>query len=192
MDEIRKGELVITSGEIIDYMEAFASARGWNLEELPQIQFNAVCQAVGAHFFNNDTKALYINGNQRAGLDYRKLDYIYTLYVSICNLYNKIPSIVSLSYFLCIDSQYLYNSIYEQRGGEEASRALREIVKKMSKSRESSLLDRAIDKGGAVGVAIVGNYQYKWNDPGSAQIGPNTSAPVSLPCFDVNGQNGAI
>ena len=184
--EIVKGEMVTTSAEIVQYMEDFATARGWNLEELPQIQFNAVCQAVGAHFFNERTGALYKNSRKVDGLDPYKVEYIYTLYCSICNLYNKIPSIVSLSYFLCIDSEYLYNSIYDDRNGAEASRIYRDIVKKMSKSRESSLLDRALDKGGAVGVAIVGNYQYKW-DKGGPVADSSGASSVALPTF--GGQN---
>lgn len=184
--EIIKGEMVTTSAEIVQYMEDFATARGWNLEELPQIQFNAVCQAVGAHFFGDMTAQLYKNNRKAEGLDYNKVIYVYNLYVAICNLYNKIPSIVSLSYFLNIDSECLYNCIYQGTPGGGASSGALEIVKKLSKSREASLLDRALDKGGAVGVAIVGNYQYKW-DKGGPVADNVAGSSVALPTF--GGQN---
>lgn len=184
--EIIKGELVTTSAEIVQYMEDFATARGWNLEELPQIQFNAVCQAVGAHFFNKGTAMLYKKNNANNGLDYDRIYTIYSYYNAICNLYNKIPSIISFSYFIGVDELYFYDNLYKDRTDPRASHLCAELIKRVENIREKSLLDRALDKGGAVGVAIVGNYQYKW-DKGGPVADSSGASSVALPTF--GGQN---
>lgn len=200
--EIIKNDLIISSQDIVKYIEDIAAARGWAMDQLPQIQFNFICQAIGQNFFNIKTAYIYNNYNSNNGFNYDMIMYLFDIYYSICNLYNKIPSITSFCYFINIDDSFLFNcntlpyNNYNNKNidlvTEDEKRKLlaNYIYQKLNQKRESNLLDRAIDKGGAVGVAIVGNYQYSWNDP-TKQI--QTSAnnnQVVLP--DFNSQQKAI
>lgn len=189
---ICKNDMQISLKEIIAYIEDVAAARGWSMDQLPQIQFNFICQAVGLNFFNSETAFIYINNNKYQGFNIDVLEKLFEYYFSICNLYNKIPSIVSFTYFCCIDYWSIYDTISNNYniGDQGASRKYSQILQKLNQIRENSLKDRAIDKGGAVGVAIVGNTEFAWNDPTKQMQTSTNNNQVVLP--DFNNQQKAI
>lgn len=82
MDNLKivKNELEITSAEIIQFMQDFSASRGWDPETIPQIQYNALCAAVGYNFFGPDTATLYKKNNKVEGLDPEKF-YMYIIYI---------------------------------------------------------------------------------------------------------------
>lgn len=198
--EIVKNDLKISSVDILNYMQDFAAAHNFDLYTLPQIQYNAVCRAVGMNFFNENTGILYKNGNKRNGIDYIYIKYLYDIYISFCDLFNKIPSIYQFSYFVNIDYTLLYdiannnymdndykyasNNIIDNDSGMTASQTIKHLLQKANQNRENSLKDRAIDKGGAVGVAIVGNTEYSWNDPNKQIQATNNNNSINLPAFE--------
>lgn len=183
---ISKNDMKISLKEIIAYIEDVAAARGWSMDQLPQIQFNFICQAVGLNFFNSDTAFIYINNNKNMGFNYNTIENLFDYYFSICNLYNKIPSIISFTYFCNIDYWLLYNNINSSYNNytEGASLKHLQLLQKLNQIRENSLKDRAIDKGGAVGVAIVGNTEFAWNDPNKQIQATNNNNTINLPAFE--------
>lgn len=184
--EICKNEMIIKASDIIEFMQDFCSSQGLDLKTLSHNQYKAVCLAIGLKFFNDSTALLYINNNKNMGIDYIKLYHVFTVYNNICMLYDKIPNMLSFSYFINLDYGILYNNINEPKYiacDEKSSRACKFILQKLNESRESSLKDRAIDKGGAVGVAIVGNTEYFWNTPQNRPYIENNNTGLELPSF---------
>ena len=183
--EIVKNESKISSVEIMRYMEDFCNSRGWNIEEISHTQYKAVCMAVGLNFFNDKTAILYINNNKNHGFNYDQLLSAYNVYNSLCMLYNKIPSIITYCYFINTDTQLLYNAVYDN-DNYKSSRACGYLLQKLNEIREDALKDRAIDRGGAVGVAIVGNQEYSWNDPKYRPAIQGAGSLEALPAFTSN------
>lgn len=180
--EIVKNEMVITSQDIMQYINDFCQGASWQPDAITQQQFKALCQAVGYKFFNDSTAILYINNNKHCGYDYNKILYVYNIYESICNYYNKIPGIISFSYFICVDYMLFYNTIKDDTS-TGASPTAGYMMQKLALNREDALKDRAIDKGGAVGVAIVGNNEYMWNDPQNRPLQVANNNNALLPDF---------
>lgn len=91
--------------------------------------------------------------------------------------------------FICLDYVTILELINNSgaaaaaKSGTGANATYNKIVKSLTNYRENSLKDRAVDKGGAVGVAIVGNSEFSWNDPGRRQSFTTSAGSVALPDF---------
>lgn len=192
METISKNEYEISGQEILEFIEGLAISKGWELETLPQIQFNAVCRLVGVKFFDKKT-CIFYNGNAKnTGLNLVTIKQAAAIYNHICDLYNKVPSVKSFTLFLNIDDKVLFDIVAD---GKDGASLCQELLHDVAKNRENNLKDRAIDKGGAVGVAIVGNSEFFWNDPFSAsRIATTTPSNTSkeLPDFNSMTRNKAL
>lgn len=180
--EIVKNEMIISSQDIMQYINDFCQGKGWNIDDISNQQFKALLIAVGYKFFNKNTSAIYKGNSIHNGLNYELLLYIYTMYRDICLLYNKIPSVLGYCYLVNID-YYTLQYMIDNDNGARSSRIALELIQKLGLIREDALKDRAIDKGGAVGVAIVGNNEYMWNDPQNRPLQVANNNNALLPDF---------
>lgn len=180
--EIVKNEMIIKASDIMQYINDFCESQGLDPKQLNHSHFKAVCLAIGYNFFNDNTSALYIDNCKNKGIDFSRLNYVYNIYNSICMLYDKVPSILSFSYFINCDYWLLCNCL-RYSDNKASSLACMQLLKNIDNSRENALKDRAIDKGGAVGVAIVGNQEYSWNDPKYRPTIQGAGSLEALPAF---------
>lgn len=189
--DIVKNEMRISAHEILQYIDDFCTSQDLDVKSLSHSQFKAACIAIGHHFFSDGSAMLYKNNNRHAGFDYDLIIDAYNIYNSICLLYDKIPSLISFCYFVNVD-YFLFSSMINKPDRDGSSLQAAMLLQKLINNREDALKDRAIDKGGAVGVAIVGNAEFAWNDPKNRIQVATAPGAECLPVFSKAPEIGTL
>lgn len=163
---------IVSNNIIQDTLEAQADAQGADLDKMPLGSWKALLQEVGAIVFS-DREVFKIphpiNPKLNKVYDLKKIDKACDIYLYISNKYNKLISILNFSYFLNIDCDTLYDILNNNKRPQssiEFSTTRNQIIKKLSRSREECLKDKAFSCSSPVGVIALGNTEFAWNGNG--------------------------
>ena len=122
-------------------------------------QFNFFLSEIGKQNFTNDYFYIYKNNNKIFNIT--KINNLYNIYISLCNINNMEISIYSFS---CIANIYI-NKFYNLLNSENVNTDLIELFKKIKIDNEMSL-DSQLSMPGRNPLAAITklNHKHGWNE----------------------------
>ena len=135
------------------------------LSKISQQQWDGLLHCIGRDIFNYGRLIPRIDGT--TGFDVDFIEIVSSIYLLLCQRYNKTTSIISFCFFLGIDNDTLYlwvnNPSDISVNSKELSNRRLSIVKNITKNREHTLKNKLESTSQAVGFIAIGNQEFGWS-----------------------------
>lgn len=136
----------------------------YNIDDLCKVSQNRFTGLLGYLYKNVFCHYNFFLANNPSNIDYKKLYPVLDIYISICDLYDKMVSSYGFSRMIGIGENTLYQFSYMDRATADGMR----IYKRLNAERERTLSERlASGKVNPVGVLGCLNHWHGWSGVGN-------------------------
>lgn len=133
-------------------------------DKMPHSKYNYILSKIGKKLFY-DRQLKENNGLCNPHYyNTQLLESIYNIYIDLCYIYNKVPSIEGYSLLCNIDYKVIQNWKYEKTNTPQNG-----IYTKIAQNREAALKNKCIDSNNIIGTITIGNSENGWNTGAQVQ-----------------------
>lgn len=156
-------------------------------EKITHSKFNYMLSKIGKKLFYDKAKLKENSGLSNSNYyNIDLLESLYNIYIELCFIYNKVPSIDAFCLLCNIDNNSINNWKYEKTNSRQYV-----FYRKIMQDRESGLKNKCLDSSNILGIITVSNTEYSWNNnAGSVQhITNNIITADALPILKTTQKN---
>lgn len=188
-------EVVTDAGNTIElfendielYLQQFQEEQGIDdLRQIPQTVWNGALMYIQRHVFKDrdmlkQSNNIYTSDNMLMqsncnSYNYDLLDSIAEYYIYLCSIYDKECSIYGFSKLVNINYQLIQEWGNNYNNSNRLSTKSCDIYKKLTSSREQSLVAKLVSMKHPTALAIILNKDYAYNLPGVSKEQSKTGA----------------